>query len=1008
MNARRSLPVAILALAALTSLLDPARADQADDQFAVAAGHYDREQWSLAVEEFRTFLEKHPQHPQEGNATFFLGMAHVRLQEYDAARTQFRKCSERKPEGRKAIEAAFRVGEMGYFLDDRETARRDLATFREQHPDDSLNAYALPYLADLALKAKLCVEAESLYREALKAYSTGPKQDHCRFGLAQALEGQGKNEEPALLYTALASKAGPLAEQALYFLGKRQYADGRHAEAIASFDELEKKHPDSRYRPSARLGKGCALFRDRKHDDAQAIFESLADDKQLGVEARLWLGAIHKARRNWETAAATMLEAARREPDHPRCPELLFHVADCQRMAGQHAEATKMYDEVLERWPKHALTADCLLGKLRAAAAAGDHERIAALAERIGKDFAGRPAHDEAQRRLARSLIERGNAQAAVAILEPLGAGSPASAHRWESRQLLAEAYFQLEQNDKAEAAIEPLLTETVPTEVRTEAQYTLGRLLVAARRWDKAIAALEAFVAAQSAGERAARCRAELLIAYAKTGQVEKALAGHVDLTAQHGEQIEVVSLATFRLADALFAEKRYSEAGSLYRLLATDPRHQPLAAEGWSGLGWSQYQTALLQLATESFARLLADHPRHALAADGALARAQILEQLQKKEEALAAYELVIERYGTGQRLATALFGAAQLHGQLGHHGKAAELYQRLLDEFPDFAQKDAALYQLAWACHDSQQAAEAEKAFRRLHAEHRGSRFWGDATFRTAQAAFVAGRCEEAGRLADELLASRPQADVLAHTLLLQGRLAVNDEKWAAVAPPLERLLKEFPESPLREAAEYYLAEAEYQQGRHEQAARQFAALAPRLAGQTDKWVAMVPLRHAQSLAHLQRWAEARQIAEGIAAAHGDFEAQYEVDYVLGRCLAGQAMFREAREAYERVIRSANGGRTETAAMAQWMIGETYFHQKDYRTALKEYLRVEILYTYPKWQAAALLQAGKCCEQLGHWSLAAKYFERVVSQYGNTEFKAEAEKRLSTAQRKRTQTR
>jgi TolA-binding protein len=225
---------------------------------------------------------------------------------------------------------------------------------------------------------------------------------------------------------------------------------------------------------------------------------------------------------------------------------------------------------------------------------------------------------------------------------------------------------------------------------------------------------------------------------------------------------------------------------------------------------------------------------------------------------------------------------------------------------------------------------------------------------------------------------------------------------------VHAPLGQLIKSFPESKLRPAAEYYLAEAIYQQGQYEEATKRFAELSPRLAGQSESWVAMVPLRHAQSLAHLQRWAEAQRIAEGIAAAHPRFEAQYEVDYVLGRCLAGQALFAEARAAYERVTRSTAGGKTETAAMAQWMIGETHFHQKDYRTALREYLRVEILYAYPKWQAAALLQAGKCCEQLGHWSLAAKYFERVVNEFGETEFKPEAEKRLQTAQRKRSQTR
>ena len=34
------------------------------------------------------------------------------------------------------------------------------------------------------------------------------------------------------------------------------------------------------------------------------------------------------------------------------------------------------------------------------------------------------------------------------------------------------------------------------------------------------------------------------------------------------------------------------------------------------------------------------------------------------------------------------------------------------------------------------------------------------------------------------------------------------------------------------------------------------------------------------------------------------------------------------------------------TETAAMAQWMIGETFFHQNNYDEALRAYSRVEIL--------------------------------------------------------------
>ena len=60
------------------------------------------------------------------------------------------------------------------------------------------------------------------------------------------------------------------------------------------------------------------MFREKRQDDAQVIFQSLADDPQLGAEARLWLGAIYKARRDWETAAASEVETSACT-DSPRC-----------------------------------------------------------------------------------------------------------------------------------------------------------------------------------------------------------------------------------------------------------------------------------------------------------------------------------------------------------------------------------------------------------------------------------------------------------------------------------------------------------------------------------------------------------------------------------------------------------------------------------------------------------------------------------------------------------------
>jgi TolA-binding protein len=1002
MMLRLSLPLAcVFASVGLSALV---RADEARDQFAVAVGHFDRQHWDLAVDEFRVFLDKHGGHPLAGNAGYFLGMAHVQLRQYEEARQRFRECLERKPEARKALEAHFRAGEMSYFLEDHEAARRELSAFREAHPDDALNAYALPYLADLMFKARSYLEAESLYREALKKYPNGPKQDFCRFGLAQALEGQGQKEEPALLYRALAAKASsPLVDKAQYFLGKRQFADGDFAAAEKTFADLEDKYPSSRFCHAARLGRGCTLLQQKQYVAARPLLESLTEHPLIGIDACFWLGATHKAQGNWDAAVSVLLAAVEREPKHARAPEMLFHAADALRMAGKHAEAQQQFDRVLADWPQHPMGEQCLLGKLRIAAALDDHEQITQVARRMEQEFAGKPSHFESARRLARSLLARGNYAAAAELLEPLLPQAKTPQSRGEIQQVLAEAYFQRRDHAKALATLKEVLESKATPDLRDEALVTKARILAADRQWAAAIQSLEDFLAQAPSGDRATACRAELLVCYVKSGQVEKALTGHAEHTAKQSDD-QQIGVATLRLAEALYEAKQYPQAAELYKTLAHDPKHAKLAAEGLSGLGWSQLQAGLLPAAGDTFAELLKAHSEHPLAAEAALGRAQVLEQLGEKAQAAEAYDLVISHYGSPERLSTALLAGAPLHSKLGHHDRAAELYQRLLKEFPEHPQKDAALYQLAWAYQDQKLADAAQATFAQLHREHRGSRFWADATFRAANAALTAGRTEEAKRLLNELLASEPKGDVLAHAVFLQGRLAAAKQDWPAASESMQRLVREFPDNALRLAAEYWRAEATFQQGQHAESSRMFAELAAKVKDRDEKWVAMVPLRHAQALAHLDKWPEAQRLAETIAAEHPDFEAQYEVDYLLGRSLAHQAQFEEARAAYKRVTSSPTGGKTETAAMAQWMIGESYFHQKNYRAALNEYLRVEILYDYPKWQAAALLQAGKCCEHLSYWKLAAESYERIIEKFSQTEYKDEAAKRLETAKKRR----
>ena len=164
-----------------------------------------------------------------------------------------------------------------------------------------------------------------------------------------------------------------------------------------------------------------------------------------------------------------------------------------------------------------------------------------------------------------------------------------------------------------------------------------------------------------------------------------------------------------------------------------------------------------------------------------------------------------------------------------------------------------------------------------------------------------------------------------------------------------------------------------------------------------------MAMIPLRRAQMLIKQEQYNDAYAIAAGIEKDYPDFAQQYEVDYLIGRCLAQQADFDAAQKAYNKVILSSAGAKTETAAMAQWMIGETYFHQKNYQAAVREYLRLETLYAYPNWQAAALLEAGKCHQRLGEATQAAELYRQILKDYSKTPFAEQAATLLSAMEKK-----
>jgi len=347
---------------------------------------------------------------------------------------------------------------------------------------------------------------------------------------------------------------------------------------------------------------------------------------------------------------------------------------------------------------------------------------------------------------------------------------------------------------------------------------------------------------------------------------------------------------------------------------------------------------------------------------------------------------------------------------------------------------------LYELAWLWQDIGDSDASHDCFRQINLKYPNSRHWADATFRLAQHHFSqqryavandllaqvlaagdsssnAERDFEAGRTVPTLTVSsrressgqpslrespaganavsttvnpemgaRVSAELSCQTLYLRAMTAAAEQDWAGVADWSQRLIDRYPEHRLRWMTQYWRGEADFRQRQYTGAVATLSEILPRTSNQTDSWVAMTHLRLAQSLGHLDRWPDALEVAEAARARFANFAQTFEFDYLIGRAQATEGRFSAARAAYQQVNDSPAAARSETAAMAQWMVGETYMHQEQYALAAEAYHRVETLHRFRQWQAAALLQAGKCYEQLGRRGDAIGVYRQLLREHAD----------------------
>jgi TolA-binding protein len=142
----------------------------------------------------------------------------------------------------------------------------------------------------------------------------------------------------------------------------------------------------------------------------------------------------------------------------------------------------------------------------------------------------------------------------------------------------------------------------------------------------------------------------------------------------------------------------------------------------------------------------------------------------------------------------------------------------------------------------------------------------------------------------------------------------------------------------------------------------------------------------LKLGEASAAAQQWSRSDEAYTAFLDRFPDHALWFQARFGQGWTRENQQRHDAAIEAYREVISRHQG---PTAARAQFQIGECLYAQKKRDQAVAEFLKVDVLYAYPEWSAAALYEAGRCLHDLERADEGTRQFEDLIKRFPETQW-------------------
>jgi tetratricopeptide (TPR) repeat protein len=307
--------------------------------------------------------------------------------------------------------------------------------------------------------------------------------------------------------------------------------------------------------------------------------------------------------------------------------------------------------------------------------------------------------------------------------------------------------------------------------------------------------------------------------------------------------------------------------------------------------------------------------------------------------------------------------------------------------IDALPG-AVRDAARYEIALALKMDGKRDEAIAMYEELGARAAGGRFKAFGAIDAAQLHCEGGKFDRAVTMLDRCdaamagLSDAERQQIEPRSVYLRGLSLLRLGDAAGAVRVLESDGAGGADETLKGHMAIVKGEALLATGRGREAAETLGEVLK--TGTQGANLEVVSLRIGEAWAAAQEWEKSERAYGEFLGRWPESELWFQAKFGEGWAREQRGMHDAAIKAYREVVEKHDG---QTAARAQFQIGECLYGQRKHEAAVAEFLKVDVLYAYPEWSSAAIYEAGRCLAESGKSAEAMKQFDDVIARFGET---------------------